>query len=222
MSERIVLIALIAVLIFIIGFYVKITGEIDRIVLDLKITHSEVLKTKELLSNVTSLYEDKLSLYEDKLNEESDKREMLEKNAEEMEANIRDLKAKVEELDYIKSKFLITPSFSDLQSFIARDNTNTLQYVNNTFTCLDFSNTFVNNFAKEGYYSCVATLVFNGGKLSHAIVSVNTTDRGLIYVEPQSDGIITNLKVDDNYCSLVDWDCYWKVEKISDCFEVKT
>jgi hypothetical protein len=114
----------------------------------------------------------------------------------------------------------VNPPYSELVQFIVEDRTDAMAYINNSFVCTDFANMFVANFRKKGYYSCFTELVFEEG--AHAIVAVNTTDRGLVYVEGQTDQIIYNINVGDNYCSLVNWDCEWKINKISDCFEAKT
>lgn len=118
----------------------------------------------------------------------------------------------------IKQKGLVNPSYSELVQFIVEDHTDSKPYIeeNNRFVCTDFADTFINNFREDGYFSCLTVLSFNDG--SHAIVSVNTTDRGLIYVEPQTDSIIYNLNVGENYCSRVDWNCYWKIKNIKSCF----
>jgi uncharacterized protein YoxC len=115
-----------------------------------------------------------------------------------------------------KQKGIVDPPYSELVQFIVEDRTDAMTYINNSFVCTDFANMFIANFKKKGYYSCLTELVFEDG--AHAIVAVNTTDRGLLYVEPQSDGIITSLKVGDNYCSKVDWNCYWEIKYIKSCF----
>jgi uncharacterized protein YoxC len=115
-----------------------------------------------------------------------------------------------------KQKGIVNPPYSELVQFIVEDRTDAMAYTNNSFVCTDFANMFIANFKKKGYYSCFTELVFEEG--AHAIVAVNTTDRGLMYVEPQSDGIIMSLKVGENYCSKVDWDCYWEIKYIKSCF----
>jgi len=183
----------------------KLMNEIETLKFNLNLTNYEILKTKELLSNITYMYQDKL-------NKEYAKREALEKRIESLEESVNILE------DKVKQKGLINPSYSELVQFIAEDTTNTRTYVKGKFVCTDFSNTFVANFRNKGYYSCPTELDFKDG--AHVIVAVNTTDRGLVYVEPQTDQIVYKIDLGDKYCSLVGWDCYWKIEKISNCFEV--
>lgn len=219
MFERLIILIVLIAIIFIIGFlYTEITSKIEAIVSDLKIMHSEVLKTKELLSNVTSLYEDKL-------NEESAKREALESKEEALENKIQSLEDSISILkEKAKQKGLVNPPYSELVQFIVEDRTDSESYIeeNNRFVCTDFTNMFIRNFAKKGYFSCLTVISFSseGKDMAHALVAVNTTDRGLVYVEPQHDGIIMNLKIGENYCSKFDWNCYWEIKNIKSCFNI--
>jgi hypothetical protein len=59
--------------------------------------------------------------------------------------------------------------------------------------CVDFS-TRVNNNAKEKGIMCYMVLInaedINGNPSHHVIVAFPTTDRGLVFVEPQSDKVV--------------------------------
>jgi uncharacterized protein YoxC len=135
-----------------------------------------------------------------------------------IESNLQQANQMIEELK--SQKGLINPTYFELAQFVAEDTTNTLQYVNNTFNCVDFSNTFISNFAKKGYYSCLTEIVFSNDT-AHALVAVNTTDKGLLYVEPQSDIIITSLKVGDDYCAKVGWNCDWVIKYLKSCYDIR-
>jgi len=113
---------------------------------------------------------------------------------------------------------LKNPTLKVLKDFIRKDDTDNYQYIKGKFTCINFANKFVKNFAKEGYYSCVTIIFLHNQTHSHALVAVNTKDVGLIYVEPQTDKIIYDLKVGDDYCKKVGWKCSWKIERIVSCF----
>ena len=123
-----------------------------------------------------------------------------------------------------KSKGLLKPTYKQLKSFVLRDDTDLLEWEED-FDCTEFSNRFVDNFAKEGFFACTTelNLIIDGEEAGHIIVAVNTKDKGLYYVEPQSDFILPadDLQVGKNYCSIVDWDCNWEITKISSCFELK-
>ena len=123
-----------------------------------------------------------------------------------------------------KSKGLLKPTYKQLKSFVLRDDTDLLEWEED-FDCTEFSNRFIDNFAKEGFFACTTelNLIIDGEEAGHIIVAVNTKDKGLYYVEPQSDSVFPadELQVGKNYCSIVDWDCNWEITKISSCFELK-
>ena len=123
-----------------------------------------------------------------------------------------------------KSKGLLKPTYKQLKSFVLRDDTDLLEWEED-FDCTEFSNRFIDNFAKEGFFACTTelNLIIDGEEAGHIIVAVNTKDKGLYYVEPQSDSIFPadELQVGKNYCSIVDWDCNWEITKVSSCFELK-
>ena len=123
-----------------------------------------------------------------------------------------------------KSKGLLKPTYKQLKSFVLRDDTDLLEWEED-FDCTEFSNRFIDNFAKEGFFACTTelNLIIDGEEAGHIIVAANTKDKGLYYVEPQSDSVFPadELQVGKNYCSIVDWNCNWEITKISSCFELK-
>ena len=132
---------------------------------------------------------------------------------------IVDLNKKLKNLEEkVKQKGIVNPTYSDLLHFVSEDHTESKTYIeeNDRFVCSDFANTFISNFYRKGYYSCMALLYFEDG--CHSIVAVNTTDEGIVYVEPQNDKIIKYLHVGDDYCSRVNWNCDWIIRNIKTCF----
>ena len=117
-------------------------------------------------------------------------------------------------------KGLINPTYEQLWDFVITDKTNNLKWEEN-FDCTEFSNHFIKNFAKEGFYSCTTELTFDDDT-GHIIVAVNT-NKGVYFVEPQTDYIIKDdeLRIGKDYCDIVNWDCDWKIRKISSCFKLK-
>jgi len=145
----------------------------------------------------------------------------------ETENDLANLKVKVSNIEYqlsdlserVRQRGLVNPTYSQLVDFINRDDTEKREYDNETFNCADYTNNFIQNFAKEGFYSCFTELVFTNDD-AHAIVAVNTTDYGLVYVEPQYDKIIFDLKVGDNYCQKINFNCNDVIKHIKSCFNV--
>ena len=80
------------------------------------------------------------------------------------------------------------PSFNEMKVFIDSDQTNQNKY-SDTYTCLDFSADMKNNAFYEGLI-CGFVYVELPQNLSHALICFNTTDGGLVFVEPQNDKIV--------------------------------
>ena len=69
------------------------------------------------------------------------------------------------------------------------------------------------NFTEKDHFSCITILTFENEKFGHIIIAVNTSDYGLVYVEPQSDKIIYSLEIGDDYCKKVNWNCNLIIKK---------
>jgi hypothetical protein len=80
------------------------------------------------------------------------------------------------------------PTYQKALQFICSDQTDKNQY-NESYTCINFANDFINNALNEGYRCGYVTIEFPEAR--HAIVCFNTSDNGLIFLEPQNDEIIT-------------------------------
>jgi len=136
----------------------------------------------------------------------------LEKNYTELQKSYKALK---------EAKPIVIPTYSDLIKFIAEDDTDKLDYVDDEFVCTDFADRFVKNFMEKGYFSCLAELEFNDS--AHMIVAVKTSDGKIYFVEPQSDKIFTEdqVRVGVNYCSLANLFCIgnWTITDIHYCFD---
>ena len=90
---------------------------------------------------------------------------------------------------YFGSRELRDPTYQEALQFIELDPTDKNLYKDEKYTCADFATDFKNNALKAGY-SCGYVLVFLAN-WSHALNCFNTTDCGIIFVEPQKDEIIT-------------------------------
>lgn len=93
-----------------------------------------------------------------------------------------------EEVELLRSAtryVLHDPTFLELAMFLARDTTDSLPYISENFTCLDYAVTLNNNAEKAGIRCAFVTVYLSG--LNHAIVAFDTTDGGRRYFEPQTD-----------------------------------
>jgi hypothetical protein len=80
------------------------------------------------------------------------------------------------------------PTYQEALQFISSDQTDKNQY-NQSYTCISFANDFVNNALNEGYRCGFVVIDFP--ESCHAIVCFNTSDKGLIFVEPQTGQLVT-------------------------------
>ena len=110
-----------------------------------------------------------------------------------------------------------TPTLSEVKNVIRNTYIENKKYDDETFNCVEFSNNLVRAFKEAKIYACVTELWFDDGG-AHALVAINIEDRGVIYIEPQDDEIIYDLKVGDDYCDKVNWDCEWEITHIKSCY----
>lgn len=103
--------------------------------------------------------------------------------------------------------YLMDPTYSEAIAFIHSDKTDENAYTAD-YVCYDFTADFVDNAFQAGYRCGFVYIEFSGS--AHALACFNTTDNGLIYVEPQNDEVVT-LTVGQAYlgCIIVDLGIIW-------------
>jgi hypothetical protein len=80
---------------------------------------------------------------------------------------------------------LKNPSFQEMKNFILKDPASRKQFVLNKYECRHFATEVVNNAEVAGLRAGFALLGYERGQ--HAVVAFETIDRGLIFIEPQTD-----------------------------------
>jgi len=80
------------------------------------------------------------------------------------------------------------PTYQEALQFIRLDQTDKNQY-NQSYICINFANDFINNAINEGYRCGFVIIEFP--ETNHAIVCFDTSDNGLIFIEPQNDELVT-------------------------------
>jgi hypothetical protein len=78
------------------------------------------------------------------------------------------------------------PTYQEMKTFLAQDTTNLNKYTEDEYVCSDFS-AAVNNNADAKGIRCAIVDVFYPEGYGHTIIAFETTDRGLIFIEPQFD-----------------------------------
>lgn len=106
-------------------------------------------------------------------------------------------------------------TWKELADFLVRDHTNWHTYDAENYNCMDFAIDLVNNARAENIKSWLVGVDFYNGDKGHAFVAFDTSDKGVIFVEPQADYTYSNLKVGLDLCD--DWGksaCWGVVKKI--------
>jgi len=80
---------------------------------------------------------------------------------------------------------LYNPTYKEMREFLARDKTDSNPFVIGEYVCSDFAAQLNNNAEADGIR--VAYVRIRSKEWGHAVVAFETVDRGLIFIEPQSD-----------------------------------
>ncbi len=88
------------------------------------------------------------------------------------------------------------PTYQEVLDFVEADQTDKLLYDVNSFNCFDFSAAVKKNAFDLGYRSFFVYIEFK--VTSHSVVAFNTTDEGIVLIEPQHDKVLS-LEVGENY-----------------------
>jgi len=139
----------------------------------------------------------------DELTEEiEDADDLLSDIQEELELTNISLQENISELDNLKSGNnydLHDPTYNEVVSFIAQDKTNEEEYIEDVFDCEQFAQQVNTNAENIGIRCAYVVIYFDGTNAGHGIVGFNTVDRGMVYIEPQSDEWVENLTVGNDF-----------------------
>jgi hypothetical protein len=80
------------------------------------------------------------------------------------------------------------PTFKEVKDFILKDTTSHNKFITNVYECRHFTTDVNNNAEALGIRCAFVLLCYQNGQ--HAVVGFDTTDRGMIYIEPQTDAAI--------------------------------
>jgi len=80
---------------------------------------------------------------------------------------------------------LRNPTYKEMREFLTRDETDSNSFIKGEYVCSDFAAELNHNAEVSGIR--VAYVRIRSEKWGHAVVAFETVDRGLIFVEPQSD-----------------------------------
>ena len=89
------------------------------------------------------------------------------------------------------------PTYFEAQQFIASDTTDSHPYIEGSYTCANFAGDFRRNALRAGY-QCGYVFAYFPDSQTHVLNCFNTTDKGLVFVEPQWDKFV-NITVGESY-----------------------
>ncbi len=119
----------------------------------------------------------------------------------------------------LPSSILSTPAtayrqitWMELVKFIEDDHTNWNRYDPVHYNCLDYAVDLVANAEKQNIKAWIVVVEFYDQSVGHAFVGFETSDRGVVFIEPQGDNTYTNPKVGQYLCD--DWGVYACMGKI--------
>jgi hypothetical protein len=77
------------------------------------------------------------------------------------------------------------PTYKEMKDFLSADTSDKAKYEEDSHTCTDYTTEVDNNAEKQGIRCATVYIIY--GQTGHSIVAFSTTDRGIIFVEPQFD-----------------------------------
>lgn len=109
-----------------------------------------------------------------------------------------DLEATQELLELARGATLyMNPTYSEMYNFLQQDKTSDREWTAE-YTCRHFSTDVNNNAESQGIRCGYVWIAFEDSDTGHAIVAFETVDRGIIFIEPQSDWQV-KLAVGEHY-----------------------
>lgn len=140
-------------------------------------------------------YDEKANLYSLNYNQKIIIRDLKEEHNKILKdnENYKDIISYKDEMLNDKFKIIMKPTYHDVITFLKNDYTDERLWLDD-YDCTQFSNTLIRNAKKQHIYSCFVEInmenLNNNKRFGHAIVAFNTVDKGIIYIEPQSDSEI--------------------------------
>lgn len=77
------------------------------------------------------------------------------------------------------------PKYQELKEFLAVDKTDSREFISGEYVCFDYAAELNNNAEANGIRAAYVRI--RSREWAHAVVAFDTADRGLIFIEPQSD-----------------------------------
>jgi hypothetical protein len=91
-------------------------------------------------------------------------------------------------------------SWRDLNVFLSNDHTNWNKYVPGKYTCVNYAMDLVAAAHKANIDAWIVAVEFDRDAVGHAFVAFQTTDMGVVWIEPQSDYAYAEVEIGQPLC----------------------
>jgi len=181
---------------------------------ELRIENEQLQDKNSLSSTENAFLKTQQRNLEETIDELENQVDILGTNNDELEQQISNLELQVDEayddgyvqgvIDGVGRGFNVRdPTYDETLQFIASDQTDKNDYDEDSYYCFHFTADVEKNAFKQGYRCGFVYMEFSLAS-AHAIVCFNTTDQGLIFIEPQTDEIV-NVAVGEFYECVEFW-----------------
>ncbi|MBN1690030.1 MAG: hypothetical protein JW901_03305 [Dehalococcoidia bacterium] len=91
-------------------------------------------------------------------------------------------------------------AYEEVLGFLKEDKTDEQEFIDQYFDCISFANDLKERATTHGIKCAVVSMDLTGTKrIGHAINAFETTDRGIVYFDPQTDGQRYGIEVGGYY-----------------------
>lgn len=157
----------------------------------------QVKQEKQQLENDLITVENNLITVENDLKDVEDDLKDTENNLIATENSLNENLSELQKLQSGNRYETHDPTYWEVVNFISVDKTDQIPYEDKIFDCSSFAQV-VNNNAEDKGIRC-AYIVLEFSQTAHTLIGFNTTDRGMVYIEPQHDHWVENLEVGRDY-----------------------
>ena len=94
-------------------------------------------------------------------------------------------------------------SWMELQSFLSKDHTNWNEYTEE-YNCVNYAMDLVANASEQDIHAWLVAVDFKDDEIGHVFVAFETTNKGIVWIEPQSDYALLKTDVGKPLCHVTD------------------
>jgi hypothetical protein len=155
--------------------------ELIQVQANLASTQSELTSTQaDLVQSQTDLEKSRRDLTAEKIQLDS-----VESQLGSVQSTLGNLQSNYDRMTKGYAYVFNDPTYDQMVKFLETDKTDQNTYNIKTYNCQNFCADVITNAAKQGVRVAYVSIDFKDS--GHSIIAFNTLDRGLIYIEPQTD-----------------------------------